>query len=127
MKDLGKNKILLGIEVQYNQDQRLMSLSPKIDIESLAEMYQIKENQNYRTSKDTNLKLNLIRALLYACQSNTPDMSFAANYLTNFQESYSETYFKYSLCIASPIFPSNVLSFNYVFVSPSILNILFFF
>lgn len=127
MTDLGKIKNFLGIEVEYIQDTKVMSLNQKTYIKSLTEKYQITESKSYKTPMEMNLKLelsesydsnikyrNLIGALLYISQGTRPDISYAVNYLSGFQNGYSKTHFKYALRILKYLYSTRnlVLKFD---------------
>lgn len=126
MKDLGKIKEYLGIIVTYDVSCKEMKLTQKEYIKSLAEKYDVQNCKTYKTPMEVNLKLeksdecernikyrNLIGALLYISSATRPDISFAVNYLSRFQNCYNNTHFKYSLRILKYLYLTQDLSLSY--------------
>lgn len=117
MKDLGKVKNYIGINIEYNYDQdNILTLSQEHYIESLAKRYNIENAKLYKTPMEINLKLekselnenvkyrNLIGALLYISSGTRPDISFCVNYLSRFQNCCDETHIKYALRVLKYLF-----------------------
>jgi hypothetical protein len=129
MKDLGRVKNYIGIDIEYNYNKNgknIMTLSQKNYIESLATKYQIENAKLYNTPMETNLKLepanklndnikfrNLIGELLYISSGTRPDISFSVNYLSRFQNSYDETHFKYAIRILKYLYLTRNLNLTY--------------
>lgn len=126
MKDLGKIKEYLGIIITYDVSRKEMKLTQKEYIRSLAEKYDVENCKTYKTPMEVNLKLeksddcerdikyrNLIGALLYISSATRPDISFAVNYLSRFQNCYNNTHFKYALRILKYLYVTRDLSLSY--------------
>ena len=126
MKDLGKVKVYLGINVEYDYRNCDMKLLQTKYIESLTNKYQLQDNRLYSTPMETNLKIeeaeiceldikyrNLIGALLYISSSTRPDIKYRVNYLSRYQNSYNETHWKYALRILKYLYLTNDLKMNY--------------
>lgn len=116
MKDLGRIKRYLGIDVNYNLYTQVMTLSQSEYIESLAHKYGIENSKLYKTPMEENLKLepaaecenlsyrNLIGALLYVSCATRPDIAFSVNYLSRFMTTYDQPHFKYALRVLKYLF-----------------------
>lgn len=126
MKDMGKIKNYLGINIDYNNNENIMTLSQKIYIESLARKYKIENSKLYNTPMETNLRLeqakvvrndigyrNLIGALLYISSATRPDISFSVNYLSRFQNCYNESHYKYALRILKYLYLTRDLKLTF--------------
>ncbi|XP_074032153.1 uncharacterized protein [Leptinotarsa decemlineata] len=126
MKDFGKIKNYLGIDIDYDRDKKYMRLSQTKYIECIARTYNVIESKSYRTPLEINLKLeaaetcpveipyrNLIGALLYISQGTRPDISYAVNYLSGFQNNYSNTHFKYALRVLKYLYSTKNLMLNF--------------
>lgn len=110
MKDLGKAKSYVGIEIYYDRNKGEMFLSQKQYIESLCAKYVIENSKRYETAMENNLKIdqavetdetikfrNLIGELFYLSTGTRPDVTYSVNYLSRFQQCYNKTHFKYPL------------------------------
>ncbi|CAD7093112.1 unnamed protein product [Hermetia illucens] len=88
--------------------------------------YGLENSKLYNTPMEVNLKIeksdaceqnikyrNLIGALLYISSATRPDISFAVNYLSRFQNSYNETHFKYALRILQYLYKTKYLSLTF--------------
>lgn len=97
MKDMGKVSNYIGIDIDYDLDRNVMTLSQKNYIVSLAEKYNIENAKLYNTPMEVNLKLepaeeidtkiqyrNLIGELLYISTGTRPDVAFSVNYLSRY-------------------------------------------
>ncbi|XP_067123573.1 LOW QUALITY PROTEIN: zinc finger protein 271-like, partial [Centruroides vittatus] len=127
MKDLGRVKNYIGIDIEYNYEQdnmHKMTLSLKSYIESLAKRYNIESSKLYKTPMEINLKLeksnvsedvkyrNLIGGLLYINSGTRPDISFSVNYLSRIRNCY-ETHFKYALRVLKYLYSTKDLKLKY--------------
>ena len=111
MKDMGKVKTYIGINIENNTTKNVLTLSQGKYIESLAKKYNLENAKLYNTPMEANLKLepatkvnddkikyrNLIGELLYISTGTRPDIAFSINYLCRFQSSYNDTHYKYAL------------------------------
>lgn len=127
MKDLGKVQNYLGIDIEYDQTNKCMSLSQSKYIESLAEKYDLIESKSYQTPIEINLKLepsevcdvniqyrNLIGALLYISQGTRIDTSYATNYLSVFQNCYSDVHYKYAKRVLKYLYGTKELKLKFM-------------
>lgn len=125
MKDLGKIKNYIGIEVNYNIESHMLLNQTKY-IESLSEKFEITDAKLYSTPMEVNLKLektdslntsikyrNLIGALLYISAATRPDIAFSVNYLSRFQNCYQETHYKYALRVLKYLYYTKNLNMRY--------------
>lgn len=112
MKELGEIKEYLGISIDNNYRENVVTMNQTKYIESLARKYQIESGRLYSTPMETNLKIekadecnsrikyrNLIGALLYISSNTRPDISFSVNYLSRYQNNNNESHWKYALRI----------------------------
>lgn len=126
MKDMGKVQYYVGIEIDYDYDKKELCLYQEKYIQSLAEKYKIENSKSYQTPMEINLKLepaenpeselkyrNLIGALLFIANGTRPDISFATNYLSRFQNSYNNEHFQYALRILKYLYWSQSLKLIY--------------
>lgn len=126
MKDMGKIKNYIGINVDYNTEEKRMFLSQKKYIISLAEKYNLINAKLYNTPMETNLKLeqateidesvkfrNIIGELLYISTGTRPDISYSVNYLSRFQSCYDESHFKYALRILKYLYATKDIKLTY--------------
>ena len=127
MKDLGKIKTYIGIDIDYDMNNNIMTLSQEQYIENLADKYNlVKENLRFDTPMETNLKLqpaeepdfkikyrNLIGELLYISTGTRPDISFSVNYMSRFQGSYDKSHFDYALRILRYLYKTKHLKLTF--------------
>lgn len=125
MKDLGNVKRYLGIEIDFNKSTREMKLSQEEYIETLAEKFGIVHSRIKHTPMETGLKLfegkineslnyrNLIGALSYIAQATRPDIMYAINYLSRFQNCCSDTHYKHAIRILIYLYHSKHLSLHF--------------
>lgn len=126
IKDLGKIKTYLGIEINYDEQNGKMSLSQEKYIDSLAEKYKLKDGKLYNTPMEENLKCNpainlcenikyrnLIGELLYISCGTRPDISYSVNYLSRFQNCYDNSHYKYALRILKYLYYTKSLKLNF--------------
>ena len=121
MKDLGEINEFLSINVKYDYIDGKIKLSQEKYIESLATKFQIKDSKLYSTPMESNFKLekaeecessikytNLIGALLYVSSGTRPEISHSVNYLSRFQNCYTETHWKYALRILKYLYLTRI-------------------
>ena len=126
MKDLGKVKSYIGIEIDYSDDRKTMTLSQSKYIESLAVKYKLENTKLYDTPMETNLKLekasnvdnslkyrNIIGELLYISTGTRPDIAFSVNYLSRYQNCYDQTHYKYAMRILKYLYKTKDLKLTY--------------
>ncbi|KAG6438785.1 hypothetical protein O3G_MSEX000222 [Manduca sexta] len=126
MKDLGRIKQYLGINIEYKKEEKKMYLSQEEYIKNVASKFQIINSKGYETPMEINLKLepsakinenfkyrNLIGALLYVANGTRPDISYSVNYLSRFQNSYDETHYKYALRVLKYLYNTRKFKLNY--------------
>lgn len=126
MKDLGKVKQYLGIDIEYLPEKRSMFLSQESYIKTVAEKFNVTDSKPVSTPMELNLKLepaevensslkyrNLIGALLYIANGTRPDISFAVNYLSRYQNCFSDTHYKYALRVLKYLYHTRFLKLNY--------------
>lgn len=126
MKDMGKVKSYIGIDIDYDCEKGKMTLSQEKYIESLAVKYNLENAKLYNTPMETNLKLdqatetdesikyrNLIGELLYISTGTRPDVAFSVNYLSRYQSCYDSTHFKYALRILKYLYKTKDLKLTY--------------
>lgn len=112
MKDLGVIKTYLGIHVDYDYKEGILTLDQTNYIDSIAIKYNLENSKLYETPMEQNLKLvpaksicdhikyrNLIGILLYISSATRPDISFSVNYLSRFQNCFDNTHYNYALRI----------------------------
>ena len=110
MKDMGKIKTYLGINIDHKYKDEIMTLDQSDYIDSLAKHYRIIDSKLYNTPMEQNLNIepaqsvsnnlkyrNLIGALLYISTCTRGDISYSVNYLSRFQNCYDDTHYKYAL------------------------------
>lgn len=126
MKDLGKIKSYVGIDIDYSDDRKKMTLSQEKYIESLALKYDLENRKLYDTPMETNLKLeqakelddsimyrNIIGELLYISTGTRPDIAYSVNYLSRYQSCYDKTHYKYAIRILSYLYKTKNLKLTY--------------
>ena len=112
--------------MEYKSCEREMKLNQTRYIELLIKRYNLEKSRLYNTPMETNLKIvradncernikyrNLIGALLYISSATRPDTSLCVNYLSRFQECYSETHYKYALRILKYLYVTKDLELVY--------------
>ena len=110
MKDLGKLKTYLGINIEYDRNFGKLSLDQSDYIQSLGKSYNLENSKLFSTPMEQNLNVkaaqsesteikyrNLIGALLYISSCTRSDISCSVNYLSIFQNCYDKTHYKYAL------------------------------
>lgn len=126
MKDLGKIKSYIGIDIEYNDDKNVMTLSQTKYIESLAAKYNLVNTKLYDTPMETNLKLeqasevdesikyrNIIGELLYISTGTRPDVAYSVNYLSRYQSCYNRTHYKYAMRVLKYLYKTKNLKLTY--------------
>lgn len=112
MKDEGKVKSYIGIDINYDEATNVMSLSQERYINSLVKKYKLETAKPYKSPMETNLRLEpaetinseikyrtIIGELLYISSGTRPDIAYSVNSLSRFQRSYDNSHFKYALRI----------------------------
>lgn len=126
MKDLGKIKSYIGLDIDYNENRNRMTLCQTKYIESLAIKYDLEHTKLYDTPMETNLKLeqasetddsikyrNLIGELLYISTGTRPDIAYSVNYLSRYQSCYNRTHYKYAIRILKYLYKTKDLKLTY--------------
>lgn len=126
MKDLGKIKSYIGIDIDYSEDKSVMTLNQTKYIESLAAKYDLINAKLYDTPMETNLKLeqarevdesikyrNIIGELLYISTGTRPDVAYSVNYLSRYQSCYNQTHYKYAMRILKYLYKTKDLKLTY--------------
>lgn len=126
MKDLGKIKNYIGIDIDYSDDKTIMTLNQTKYIESLAAKYDLQNSKLYDTPMETNLKLeqarevderikyrNIIGELLYISTGTRPDVAYSVNYLSRYQSCYNQTHYKYAMRILKYLYNTKDLKLTY--------------
>lgn len=126
MKDLGKIKSYIGIDIDYSDDKHVMTLNQTKYIESLAAKYNLEYSKLYDTPMETNLKLeqsqvvdesikyrNIIGELLYISTGTRPDVAYSVNYLSRYQSCYNQTHFKYAMRVLKYLYRTKDLKLTY--------------
>lgn len=126
MKDMGQVSNYIGIDIEHDLENNVMTLSQENYIKSLAKKYDLENAKLYKTPMEMNLKLepadeineqvkyrNLIGELLYISTGTRPDIAFSVNYLSRFQSCYDETHFKYAMRILKYLYLTKNLKLTY--------------
>lgn len=126
MKDLGKVKTYIGIDIEHNTEKNIMTLSQTKYIESLGRKYNLENTKLYNTPMEVNLQLepdqeidkrikyrNLIGELLYISTGTRPDIAYSVNYLSRYQTCYNETHYKYALRVLKYLYRTKDLKLTY--------------
>ena len=126
MKDMGKVKTYLGINIVYNYKNEIMTLDLSEYIESLAKHYRIVDSKLYNTPMEQNLNIepaqsvssdlkyrNLIGALLYISTCTRCDISYSVNYLSRYQNCYGDTHYKYALRVLKYLYLTKDLKLKF--------------
>ncbi|KAK7601943.1 hypothetical protein V9T40_009384 [Parthenolecanium corni] len=126
MKDLNNISSYLGIEINHDVKNNVMTLSQEKYIKSLATKYNIKDSNLFDTPMETHLKLeratepdfdvkfrNLICALLYASASTRPDVTYSVNHSTRFQSSYDQTHYNYALRVLKYLYKTRKMKLTF--------------
>ncbi|GJV89624.1 hypothetical protein Tco_1533562 [Tanacetum coccineum] len=87
MKDLGETAYILGIKIYTDRSRRSIGLCQSAYIEKILKIY-FKENSKCRTiPMQEKLKL---RSIMYAVRCTLPDVAFAQNITSRFQQNPGE-------------------------------------
>jgi hypothetical protein len=126
MKDMGKLKLYIGIEIEHDQEKGIMTLCQQKYIESLAVKYNLENAKTYNTPMEISLKLeqateidenvkyrNLIGELLYISTGTRPDIAFSVNYLSRYQSCYDSTHFNYALRVLKYLYKTRDLKLTF--------------
>ena len=106
--NLGKVDRFLEMEINYNVEENVMTISQANFISKVAERFGVENAKPVYTpiEKDLNLSAaeevcsdlpfrQLVECLLYISICSRPDVSFAVNYLSRFMNSYSRTHYRH--------------------------------
>lgn len=107
--DLGAIQTFLGISIEYDVCTGVMLLNQSKFIEKVIDRFGLRDSNPATTPIEHRLQLEkeekvsenvpfrqLIGSLLYVNISTRPDISFAVNYLSQFQNCYSKTHFEHA-------------------------------
>lgn len=108
LKDLGKPKRIIGIDVIYMKDE--IKINQQKFIEDTLQKFRMEDCKGVSTPMEPGLKLNrnekdkfqgsqlpyknLIGTLMYLAVATRPDITFAISYLSQFNDCYNEEHFK---------------------------------
>lgn len=103
MEDLGDLKYFLGISVERNKECGTLKLDQKGYIQKLLTAFSMEDSNDATTPMEVNLRLQkegqssqnipyrqLVGSLMYLMLATRPDICFPLNYLSQFQNCYSE-------------------------------------
>lgn len=106
--NLGVSKRFLGMEIDYNVQNQMMTLSQAQFIDKVASRFNVTGAKKVYTpievdlqlekSEDCNVDLpfrQLVGCLLYISIISRPDISFAVHYFSRFMNAYSSEHFSY--------------------------------
>lgn len=126
MKDMGKVKNYIEINIDYDTNKNIMTLNQENYIKSLAKKYNLGNAKLYKTPMEINLRLepaneiderikyrNLIGKLLYISTGTRPDIAYSVNYLSRYQSCYDKTHFKYALRVLNYLYLTIDLKLTY--------------
>lgn len=110
IKDLGRIKECLGMQVTYDQKGNVITLSQKNYIVQLLEKFNMLDAKTVKTPMDAKLNLDendtdenvraqypyqkLIGCLMYLSVLTRPDISHSVSFLSQFNNTYNESYWK---------------------------------
>lgn len=107
MKDIGKLKNILGLEISYEKNQ--LKITQRRYIQKALKKYNMENCKPISTPIEPYLKLeksencdknipyqNLIGTLMYLAVASRPDIAYSVSYLSQFNNAYSEEHFKYA-------------------------------
>lgn len=105
MKDLGQASHILGMSITKDGDK--LKLDQSCYINKILERFQMTDCKPVNTPLESGLKLqkdtkgscsldyrNLIGSLMYLAVCSRPDISYAVSYLSQFNDSYSDSHWK---------------------------------
>lgn len=112
LKDLGRIKECLGMQVHYDVEGKVITLSQKNYINLLLKKFNMLDTKTFKTPMEVKLNLDnnetsdsiraqypyqkLIGCLMYLSILTRPDISYSVSYLSQFNNSYNETHWKYA-------------------------------
>lgn len=110
IKDLGRIKECLGMQVDFDQKNNVITLSQKIYITQLLKKFNMFDAKTVSTPMDVKVNLedrdtneniraqypyqNLIGSLMYLSVLTRPDISYSVSFLSQFNNVYNEGYWK---------------------------------
>lgn len=108
MLSLGPVKMFLGIEIERDFNKKIIKLHQKTYINCVLERFNMKDCKSVSTPCEVGLKLDkadtymctqpyreLIGCLIYLVSCTRPDLSFAVNYFSRFQNNASDEHYTY--------------------------------
>ncbi|GJZ19999.1 retrotransposon protein, putative, ty1-copia subclass [Tanacetum coccineum] len=87
MKDLGDAAYILGIKIYHDRSKRLIGLCQSAYIEKILKRYYMENSKRGTIPMQEKLKL---RSIMYAMRCTRPDVAFAQNITSQFQQNPSE-------------------------------------
>lgn len=103
MTDKGSLKNFLGLEIYYNKDEGILTISQKRYVEGIFRRFNFDNCNSVATPIDPKLRIEinkedkeskpvqeLVGCLMYLMLGSRPDLSFAVNYFSRFQDRNSD-------------------------------------
>ncbi|KAK9688343.1 GAG-pre-integrase domain [Popillia japonica] len=141
LKCLCKSQLLNGLPTQIEDEFLKCEICIKNKTvfrnrhRTQSEKYALKESKNFETPMEVNLKIepsenveenlkyrNLIGALLYIANRTRPDISYSVNYLSRYQNKYSDTHYKYALRILKYLYGTRTIKLIYNSESEEVMD-----
>lgn len=125
MTDLNEVKKYLGFNILHDS-QNVITIDQTDFIEAASLKFNILPTKTFNTPMEDKLRLlpadkanpsikyrNLIGTLLYISTGTRPDVSFAVNYLSRFQNCCSETHYNYALRVLKYLYSTKDLKLTF--------------